>query len=134
MLLVGKTIFIVEDNTMNRVIYQISLGKNGAFLEFDRWGRDTLEKMKYMSKIDLIILDLMLPNGESGFTIFEQIRKLSQYDTVPIVAVSASEPAVAIPVAQKLGFSGFIAKPIDSKIFPEQVAQIMNGESLWITG
>ena len=134
MKLIGKNIFIVEDNTMNRVIYQISLGKSGAFLEFDRWGRDTLDKMKYMKLIDLIILDLMLPQGESGFAIFERIRRIPKYTNVPIVAVSASEPAVAIPKAQELGFSGFIAKPINPELFPEQISQLLQGQELWITG
>ena len=132
-MLTGKTVFIVEDNSMNRVVYHMTLGKHGMFLHFDRWGRGSIARLNEVAHLDLIILDLMLPQGESGFTIFEKIRAIPQYDSIPVVAVSASEPAVAIPKAQKLGFSGFIAKPIDSLIFPKQIDRILDGENIWYT-
>ncbi len=133
MLLKNKLIFIVEDNTMNRVVFQISLRVHGAQVEFDRWGRNTLDKLKYL-KPDLIILDLMLPSGLSGYDIFAEIRKDSTYDAIPIIAVSASEAAIAIPKTRRMKFSGFIAKPIDETRFPEQVAQILAGEQIWSAG
>jgi CheY-like chemotaxis protein len=132
MLLINKNIFIVEDNSVNRVIYQIALGKNGANLFFDQWGREAVDKLVQMKKIDLIILDLMLPNGESGFNVYEKIRAVPNYDKVPIIAVSAAESATAMSQAQKLGFSGFIAKPIDYQLFPKQIVQIIAGESIWV--
>ena len=64
-MLKGKQIFIVEDDTMNRVVYTMILKKEGVILEFDRFGRDTITKLK-LAKYDLIILDLMLPRGDSG--------------------------------------------------------------------
>ena len=133
MLLKQKLIFIVEDNTMNRVVFQIALKLHGAQVEFDRWGRHALDKMKHLNP-DLIILDLMLPSGESGYDIFTEIRKDPSYDNVPIIAVSASEPAIAIPKTQQMGFSGFIAKPIDESLFPEQLAQILEGKKIWSAG
>lgn len=134
MLLGNKHIFIVEDNTQNRVIYQIVMVRNGAHVEFDRWGRDTLNTMKRLRKIDLIILDLMLPSGESGYDIFEQIRAVPEYNDVPIIAVSAADPSTAIPKAQAMGFSGFIAKPINDDLFPDQIARIIAGEAVWYAG
>ena len=130
----GKFIFIVEDNLQNRVIYQIIMVRNGAWVEFDRWGRDTLSNMKKLPKVDLIILDLMLPSGDSGYEIYKQIRELPEYDKVPIVAVSAAEPAVSISKARAMGFSGFIAKPINDDLFPDQLAHIMSGKKVWYAG
>jgi hypothetical protein len=101
MILINRNIFILEDNSLNRAIYQITLGKNGATLVFDQWGHNTVEKLKQIKKLDLIILDLMLPDGQSGFDIFE------------------------------LGFSGYIAKPIDADLFPRQIVNIILGESIW---
>ena len=132
MLLTNKKIFVVEDNTMNRVIFQVVLGTNGATVEFDRWGRKTLAKIA-ANKPDLIILDLMLPNGDSGYDIFNDIRSNLEYSSIPIVAISASEPSIAIPKTKTLGFSGFIAKPVDEEYLPQQLADILAGKKVWVS-
>lgn len=134
MLLKDKAIFIVEDNTMNRVVYQIILRSNGAQLVFDVWGREFLYKLERMPSVDLVILDLMLSVGKTGFDIFQSIRSASKFDAVPIIAVSATEASEAIPHAKNLGFNGYIAKPIDEYLFPFQLARIMRGEVIWDDG
>lgn len=134
MTLDGKRILIVEDNTLNRVVYQITLGVAGAFLVFDRWGRDAVTRLKKSQDWDLVILDLMLYGGISGFDIFQEIRATNQYDQIPIIAVSAAEPAVALPKARELGFSGFISKPIDESQFVHQISSVIEGREIWYDG
>jgi two-component system cell cycle response regulator DivK len=134
MLLDHKRIFIVEDNLQNRIIFQLTLSRHGADLSFEPWGSRTLLHLQALSKIDLIILDLMLANGISGFDIFDQIRARPELDRVPVIAVSAIDPSFAIPKARKQGFSGFIAKPIDQDIFPRQLAAVLDGEKVWYAG
>jgi len=129
----GKHIFIVEDDAMNRAVFQIALGTNGAFVEFDRWGRNTLNKIAEQQP-DIIILDLMLKHGDSGYDIFTQIRNNKKYDSIPIIAISASEPSFAIPKTKEMGFSGFIAKPVDESQLASQIAQILSGEEIWSAG
>jgi len=129
----GKRIFIVEDNSANRVVYTMVLKLSGAIIEFDRIGQGTLARLKGF-KPDLIVLDLMLSRGASGFDIFYDIRALSEYDDVPIIAISASEPVIAMPRCQQMGFSGFIAKPIEEELLPDQLLRLMDGESVWYMG
>jgi len=134
MILKDKRIFIVEDNMQNRLVFQMALIRHGASVDFERWGRDTLYHLQNLSRVDLIVLDLMLAEGVTGFDIFDQIRGLEKYATVPIIAVSAMDPSIAIPKLRKQGFSGFIAKPIDNALFPKQLASIIAGESVWSVG
>ncbi len=134
MLLRGKRIFIVEDNLQNRVVFTMALKPHGASSEFDRWGTDSPSRLRALEKVDLIILDLMLPGGVSGYDIFRAIRGLPRYGAVPIIAVSAAEPSVALPKTQQHGFDGFIAKPIDDELFPRQVAKIIGGARVWFAG
>src|SRR5262249_18609660 len=108
MLLRNKQIFIAEDNTKNRVIFQVLLVKHGARLTFERWGDGAIQQLCRLDEVNLIILDLMLAKGVSGFQIFEQIRTLPAFDAVPIIAVSAAEADMAIPAAKRRGFAGFI--------------------------
>jgi len=134
MILKGKHIFIVEDNLANRVVFQMSLLVEGAKVDFERWGDNTIAQLRSRPHIDLIILDLMLAGGLSGYDIFTEIRTHNEFDHIPIVAVSAAETTVAIPKAQALGFSGFIAKPIDESLFPRQLARIINQDKIWYEG
>jgi CheY-like chemotaxis protein len=134
MILKGKHIFIVEDNLTNRVVFQMSLLVEGAKVDFERWGDNIIAQLRSRPHIDLIILDLMLAGGISGYDIFTEIRTHNEFDHIPIVAVSAAETTVAIPKAQALGFSGFIAKPIDESLFPRQLARIINQDKIWYEG
>jgi two-component system, cell cycle response regulator DivK len=134
MLLNNKQIFIVEDNLQNRVVFQMALVMNGAKVEFERWGHGAIARLKTLRDVHLIILDLTLFNGTSGYDVFTDIRALPQYDKVPIIAVSAVEPAIAIPKTQQMGFSGFIAKPIDDELFPQQIVKILEGNPVWYGG
>jgi CheY-like chemotaxis protein len=134
MLLTGKNIFIVEDDSFNRVVYLMSLGmQGGAHLEFDLWGRDTISKLK-RGMWDLIILDLMLGRSVSGFQVFKEIRQLDKFDSIPIIAISASEPSVSIPKARQMGFNGFISKPVKEDWIVEQIAQVIAGDDVWYDG
>ena len=130
----GKRIFIVEDNWQNRAVYQMVLTRHDALVFFDALGSNTLDSLKKTHQIDVIILDLTLGQGVSGFDLYDKIRALPHLASVPIVAVSAMEPAIAIPEARAKGFSGFIAKPIDIQTFPEQMAAILRGERVWHIG
>jgi CheY-like chemotaxis protein len=133
-LLDNKRIFVVEDNLQNRVIFQILLSGEGARIEFDRWGRDTITRLQGFLPVDLIILDLMLGGGVTGYDIFDQIRTFPALAQTPIVAVSAADPAVALPKTQERGFNGFIAKPVDDTLFAQQLHNILQGEPVWYAG
>jgi len=134
MLLKDKHIFVIEDNLENRIIMRIVLNRCGAQVDFDRWGREVPDHLANMNPIHIILLDLMFPNGITGYTIFEQIRQQRRLAGVPVVAVSAADPFTAIPLCRAKGFAGFIAKPIDDDLFPTQIAAILAGENIWYAG
>ena len=134
MLLKDKFIFIVEDNTQNRVVFQMILIRQGARVEFERWGKDTLRRLKTLKNIDIIVMDLGLAQGVSGYDLFDDIRAIPEFSKLPIVAVSATDPTVGIPKTRLKGFNGFIAKPIDDVRFPRQLAKIIAGDEIWDTG
>jgi CheY-like chemotaxis protein len=133
-ILKDKRIFVVEDNPQNRVIFQVILTQYGASVTFERSGKFTVSRLQNTGEVDLIILDLMLPDHTTGFDLYDEIRTLPHLDVVPIVAVSAMDPAVAIPRVRARGFAGFIAKPIDKSLFPKQIADLIAGEPVWHTG
>jgi CheY-like chemotaxis protein len=133
MILKDKRIFVVEDDVKNKAIAQLLLEHAGATVKFDRWGVDTIARLEQFLPVDVILLDLMLPRGVTGFDIFVEIQSHDHLKTIPVVAVSASDTSVAIPQAKNLGFSGFIVKPIDFHNFTKQVAHAIAGNEIWET-
>jgi CheY-like chemotaxis protein len=129
-----RGIFIVEDNLQNRTVFQMALTRHGARVNFERCGRDTMSRLRSTPGIDLIVLDLMLADGVTGFQLYEQIRALSEFDSTPIVAASSIDPSIAMPRVRAMGFNAFISKPIDVGVFPKQLVAVMAGDYVWDSG
>jgi CheY-like chemotaxis protein len=127
----NKRIFIVEDDSLNRLVFRLALTKAGAIVEFDSGGQNSLSVLQKFAPVDIILLDLMLARGQNGYDLFKDIRALSHFANTPIVAVSATDPSKGIARAKTDGFNGFIPKPIDSDLFPQQLAHILEGNPIW---
>jgi len=128
--LTAKHIFIVEDNVGNRSIMLTILQMAGAKTSFDQWGRQTVERLQKAGDVDMILMDLMLPNGLTGYDVFDQIKAIPELSNIPVVIVSASDPNVEMKKARAKGFQGFIPKPI-SYNFPITLAAILAGQQIW---
>lgn len=126
-----KRIFLVEDNIGNQTIAKTLLESHGAIVATHRTGQNVVKHLEQFCPVDLIIVDLMLPDGVTGYDIFTAIRNHSQFDDVPIIAMSVSDRSTTVPQAKKRGFSGFISKPIKFQEFPEQIAQVISGQAIW---
>jgi CheY-like chemotaxis protein len=131
-ILQGKRVVYIEDDAKNRAIVQIILEAAGATLHFDNCGfmEVSLRKIKAFHP-DVILLDLMLMSRISGYDVYTTLRLQSQFSTIPIVAVSASDPEIEIPKTREVGFAGFIGKPVNVHLFASQIDTILRGETVW---
>jgi CheY-like chemotaxis protein len=117
-MLKDKRIFYVEDDPNNRMVVQRILEAAGARVEFEKWGFQEVALPKLRAyRADLILLDA--------------IRRNMILNHIPVVAVSAADPSIEIPKARSKGFAGFIGKPVDMELFPQQIAAVLNGEPVW---
>ncbi len=131
MYLQDKRIFLVEDNSGNQAITKTLLESHGAIVATQLTGHDVISHLQNFTPVDLIILDLILPSGATGYDVFVAIRNEGNFNEVPIIAMSVADRSKVVPEAKQRGFAGFISKPIDFRKFPEQIAQIIAGENLW---
>ncbi len=131
--LAGKRIVIVEDNVTNMAVYSVAFKMSGAVTIQDPYNTNTLDRIKLNLPIDIILLDLMLRYDMTGYEIFDQLQADPALAAIPVVAISASDPAIEIPKAKMKGFTGFIGKPIDPAKLVEQVAACINGEEVWFS-
>ena len=59
---------------------------------------------------DLVLLDLGLPGGD-GFVVLDRLRSLAAFPAVPVIVLSAWDPARNKERALKAGASAFFQKP-----------------------
>ena len=128
-------VLIVEDNVRNYALLArllVFLGVKQT--EWKRSGWQVLEFVKdAMPRVDLILLDIHLPE-EDGYEVLERFRKDERFSKTLIVAVTADVSQMNLNRAKLAGFDGFLAKPINVDLFPDQIRRVLQGESVWDLG
>jgi two-component system cell cycle response regulator DivK len=79
-----------------------------------------------MSRLDVIFCDLEMPKL-TGYEMLPMLRE--QVGQLPIIAYSVH--LSEIDATRKMGFDGFVGKPLDNERFPEIIRRILNGQSVW---
>lgn len=129
------TVLIVEDNVRNYALLARLLSFMGVKqTEWRRSGWQVLEfAQETMPEVDLILLDIHLPE-EDGYQVLDRLRQDERFASTRIVAVTADISAVNLGRAQDAGFDGFLAKPLNVDLFPDQIRRILDGEPVWDLG
>jgi len=105
----AKTILIIEDDNFLQGLEATKLKKEGYDI---LTASNSVEAFKFIdnkSKIDLILLDLLLPDVD-GFMILEKIRDNKDFVTIPVIVFSNLSEDKDIKRATKLGISQFMVK------------------------
>lgn len=125
------TILIVEDNFHNFLLMTRLLAFLGVKkCEWKASGWKVLEFAETLGDVDLILMDIMLPEAD-GYQSLEELRSHPRFEEVPIVAVTANASPDSLERARQAGFNGFIGKPLDPDRFPDQVRRALMGEEVW---
>jgi CheY-like chemotaxis protein len=104
-----KTILIAEDEDSNYLYLEAVLQKTGANLLWARSGEEALDACKQNPKIDVILMDLQMPNI-NGYEARQQIKQI--LPNVPQIAQTAFAMADDEKRAMDAGFDAYISKPI----------------------
>jgi len=118
-------ILVVEDNPDNMLTVKAILGKNYTIIEAVDGSQGIIMAIKHTPH--LILMDIALP-GVDGIEAFKAIRNTGQLAHIPIVALTASAMILDRETILSHGFDGYIAKPIDEKVFFNTVNQILYGK------
>jgi two-component system cell cycle response regulator DivK len=114
------TILIVEDSPDNMKLFTTLLTLRQHTVVPLTSGEGLLAAVAE-SRPDLILMDIQLP-GRDGLELVREIRG-SPHAAVRVVALTAHAMAGDRERALEAGFDGYIAKPIDIRSFPDQVAR-----------
>jgi len=101
-------ILLLEDDVSLIDGLQYSLIKNGFELDIIRTFEEAIKYLPKITKYDLLLLDVTLPDG-TGFEICEKVRK--QNHQIPIIFLTASDEEVNIIRGLDSGGDDYITKP-----------------------
>jgi len=118
-------ILVVEDDADTRRGLSIRLRASGFDVET---AGDALAAMKKAldRHPDVVLLDLGLPAGD-GFAVLERMAVHPELSAVPIVVLSARDPAMNRPRALAAGARAFLQKPADNEQLLGAIRQAMEG-------
>jgi PAS domain S-box-containing protein len=120
-----RTVLVIDDSSINRLILVKLLTSLGFTTLEAVDGQDGLKQAQEIPSIDLILVDLVMPNLD-GFAVIQQVRQIPQCRDTVLIAVSASAFETDRQKSLDLGCQDFIAKPFKFEEFLERLRVHLN--------
>jgi CheY-like chemotaxis protein len=115
----GQTLLLVEDNEDNRIIYSTVLRHLGYRVVEAQDGVQAVELAR-STQPDLILMDISIPRMD-GWEATRILRGDPRTSAIPIVALTAHALADDRERAAEVGFSSYLAKPIEPRVVVAEV-------------
>jgi len=110
----GRKILIADDSSSSLLLLNAFLEPTGALVLEAKNGLKVLELFSQHPDIDLIVLDIFMPELD-GIETVKRIREINK--TLPVIAQTAFVTKVDEERCLSAGFSAYLAKPIDLNLF-----------------
>lgn len=111
----NNQILLVEDNPVNQQVAVAILERIGMKVDIAENGQVALDAMKNKT-YNLVLMDLQMPVMD-GLTAAQEIRKLEQFRSTPIVALTAQAMKGDLESCLDAGMNDYISKPIRAQHF-----------------
>ncbi|OAK58866.1 two-component system sensor histidine kinase/response regulator [Variovorax paradoxus] len=108
----GRTILLVDDDVRNIFALTSALEQRGAAVEIGRNGREALEKLDQVSEIDLVLMDVMMPEMD-GLEATRRMRADPRFEKMPVIAITAKAMKDDREQCLAAGANDYLAKPVD---------------------
>ncbi|NUO39981.1 MAG: response regulator [Gemmatimonadaceae bacterium] len=119
------TVLLVEDNEDNRIIYSTVLRHTGYAVVEALDGVQALELARSV-RPDLILMDISIPEID-GWEATRILRQDAETRDIPIVALTAHALADDRERATLVGFTSYLAKPIEPRAVVAEVRRWIGG-------
>ena len=118
------TILIVEDDPDQLALADLRVSMAGYAVRVAKSQTAMLKSMADKGAPDLMLLDVMLPDGD-GFDILEKLRRLPSFIPLPIVLLTAKTDAIDILKGLTLGADGYITKPYSKSLVIDVIRRVL---------
>jgi CheY-like chemotaxis protein len=123
--LLGTKVLIVDDDVRNVFALTAALEQRfGMSVVYSDNGTDGIEMLRTSPRIDVVLMDVMMP-GVDGYETIRRMRRLAGHEDIPIIAVTAKAMKGDREKCIEAGASDYIAKPVDT----DQLASLIR---VWV--
>jgi CheY-like chemotaxis protein len=110
--LAGARILIVDDDVRNVYALTSALEDRGVEVLTGEDGRQGIELLQKTPGIDLVLMDIMMPEMD-GYETTRAIRKMPGFKDLPIIALTAKAMRGDREKSLAAGASDYITKPVE---------------------
>jgi class 3 adenylate cyclase len=127
----GATILVVDDTPQNVLLLEALLTGKGYKVVAASSGPEALRLVE-SAPPDLILLDVVMP-GMSGYEVCQKIRAHPDTEILPVVMVTALDPAQERIKGLEAGADDFLSKPINQPELLVRVRSLLRIKQLYDT-
>ncbi|MCJ0742238.1 hybrid sensor histidine kinase/response regulator [Pedobacter montanisoli] len=109
----NKNILITDDDMRNIFALSSALQSYNINVIIATNGREALEKLEEHPEIDLVLMDIMMPEMD-GYEAMKAIRQQTKLAKLPVIALTAKAMKNDKEKCIEAGANDYIAKPIDT--------------------
>jgi sigma-B regulation protein RsbU (phosphoserine phosphatase) len=114
------SLLIVDDDVRSRNLLRGYLTPHGLTITEAEDGTRALELIE-QSPFDLVLLDVQMPPGPSGFEVLETLRRTCSATDLPVIMATAANEGADVVRALGAGANDYVTKPFD---FPVVLARV----------
>lgn len=124
------TIFIVDDSITVRQLLTTTFANAGYQVEIARDGAEAWKKLQNNLQVDLILLDIEMPNMD-GYELTANIRNDSSLKDIPIAVLTnrGATRSKQKKIQQEFNYCVYLTKPYVEEILLETVKNLFNQNS-----
>jgi signal transduction histidine kinase/DNA-binding response OmpR family regulator/HAMP domain-containing protein len=111
----GKRAMVVDDDMRNIFALSSLLEDKGMVVVSHDNGRDAVNALRLQKNVDVILMDIMMPEMD-GIDTIKEIRKIPAYKHVPIIAVTAKAMKGDREKCMEAGAWDYLSKPVDAEL------------------
>ncbi len=111
--LAGKKVLVVDDDVRNIFALTAVLERHKMAVRSAENGRAALEELGQNPDVDIVLMDIMMPEMD-GFATMRQIRQMTQFESLPIIALTAKAMTGDREQCIEAGASDYVSKPVDT--------------------
>jgi CheY-like chemotaxis protein len=108
----GRRVLVVDDDVRNIFALTSALEAYGIKVLRAENGRAGIETLKIHPDIDLVLMDIMMPEMD-GYETIRGVRRIEKFKDLPIIALTARAMKADRDKCIEAGASDYIAKPLD---------------------
>jgi CheY-like chemotaxis protein len=120
--LAGRKVLIVDDDVRNIFALMSVLEQHGMVALSAENGRDAIARLEDESDVDIVLMDVMMPEMD-GLDTTRAIRRISRFRDLPIIAVTAKAMKGDRERCIEAGAWDYLSKPVD----PDELLDMMRG-------